>query len=160
MLNNMLSIEGQLIKAMPQFIQNVSNPELLSALSEHQDEVLQHKARLEEILEHHSQLATHEHDASFETMLQDMALQLSLIDDQNVKDAFIIASVKTIEHHEISRYETLLDWARELGDEMGTELLHKTLTEEYSGNKRLISIAQGGLFSIGVNEQAVITDDE
>jgi ferritin-like metal-binding protein YciE len=160
MLNNMLSIEDQLINGMPQFINSVSNPELKNALAAHQDDIQLHKARLSEILEHHSQLATNEHDAAFETMLQDMALQLSLIDDQNVKDAFVIASVKTIEHHEISRYETLVDWARELGDEFGAELLRKTLAEEQDGNKKLIGIAQGGLFSIGVNEQAVLTDDE
>jgi ferritin-like metal-binding protein YciE len=160
MLNNMLSIEDQLIKETPHFINTASNPELRQVLSEHLDEVVEHKQRLEEILEHHSQLQTHEHDAAFETLLHDMKLQLSLIDDQNVKDAFIIASVKIVEHHEIARYETLVDWAHELGDEFGAGLLHKTLANEHEGNKKLVSVAQGGLFTMGVNEQAVITDDE
>lgn len=160
MLNNMWDIENQLILELPKMIDTASHPELRSGLANHLEETRNHKVRLEELLQHHNQALTYERDLSFESLLQSAALQLSLIEDVNVKDAYLIASARTVEHLEISRYETLVEWAKELGDELGSDLLRKTLSEEHDAHKKLTAIAQGGLFSIGLNEQAVISGED
>lgn len=160
MLNNMWDIENQLILQLPKIIEQAHNINLKESLTDHLEETRNHKIRLEELLSHHNHTLTYERDMAFETLLQDTASDLTLIDDMNVKDAFIIASAQTVEHIEIARYETLYGWAKELGDELGSDLVRKTLTEEENAHKKLTSIAEGGLFSIGLNEKAVITGED
>lgn len=158
MLNNMWDIENQLITQLPKMIGQARNAELKDCLTQHLEETRNQKIRIEEMLAHHSHALTYERDLAFETLLKDAASDLMLIEDQDVKDAYIAAAAQTAEHIEISRYHTLMQWARELGDELGAELLRKTLTEEEHASKKLATIAEGGLFSVGVNEKAATGD--
>jgi ferritin-like metal-binding protein YciE len=160
MLNNMWDIENQLTVQLPKIAAQAHNADLKTILNEHRDETAEQKARLEKLLENHGHTLTYERDLAFETLLQDAASDLTLIEDQNVKDAFIVASAQTVEHIEMSRYHTLLQWAKELGDELGMDLLRQTYAEEEMASRKLTAIAEGGFFSIGLNEKAVITGED
>ena len=65
------------------------------------------------------------------------------IADKAVLDAALIASAQAVEHYEITRYGTLISWARQLGrDEMAT-ILKQTLDEEYATDDKLTEMAEG-----------------
>lgn len=110
--------------------------------------------RLEELLQHHLQQLSYEQDSAFEAFLQNAASTVALISDNNVKDAYVLASASTIEHIEISRYETLLEWAKLLNDELGIELLRRTLEEEAAAQANISSLAVGTVFKLGLDEKA------
>lgn len=160
MLNNLWDIENQLILAMPKLIERAHSDTLKKALTDHSDETHRQKIRLEELLQHHGHSLTYERDMAFETMLKDATSDLSLIDDPDVKDAFIIASAQSIEHLEMSRYKTLIQWAKELDDTLGHDLLCQSVAEEEAISSALDSIAQGGLFSTGINQKASLTKSD
>jgi hypothetical protein len=62
-----------------------------------------------------------------------------------VLDAAIVGSAQAVEHYEISRYGTLIAWARELGHENVVSLLNANLKEEKAADKKLNSLAEGGV---------------
>ncbi len=71
-----------------------------------------------------------------------------------VRDAALISKCQRIEHYEISAYGTLRTFAKELGFSDAAKLLKETLDEESNADKTLTKIAEGGLLSSGVNQEA------
>ena len=67
------------------------------------------------------------------------------VDDQKVLDAAIIGSAQAVEHYEMSRYGTLIAWAEELGHTDVVSLLNANLKEEKAADKKLNSLAEGGV---------------
>ena len=63
--------------------------------------------------------------------------------DNEVLDAALIASAQAVEHYEITRYGTLIAWAKELGREDCAQLLSETLSEEKNADKKLSALAEG-----------------
>jgi ferritin-like metal-binding protein YciE len=70
-------------------------------------------------------------------------------------DALIIANAQRVEHYEISAYGTAIAWARQLDLDEVADLLDESLDEEAGADEKLTSIAEGGLLTAGLNEEAV-----
>ena len=64
------------------------------------------------------------------------------VEDKNVLDAAIIAAGQAVEHYEISRYGTLIAWAKRLGRNDVAKVLEQTLEEEKAADKKLTTIAE------------------
>ena len=64
-------------------------------------------------------------------------------------DAGIIGSAQAVEHYEITRYGTLIAWAKQLGRDDAIELLEANLEEEKNADMLLSQIAEAT-----VNEKA------
>jgi len=58
-----------------------------------------------------------------------------------VLDAALIAAAQAVEHYEITRYGTLIAWARQLGRERAAAILKETLDEEYATDDKLTQMA-------------------
>ena len=56
-------------------------------------------------------------------------------------DAAIIAAGQAVEHYEITRYGSLIAWAKRLGRNDIAKVLEQTLNEEKAADKKLTSIA-------------------
>ncbi len=54
----------------------------------------------------------------------------------------MIADAQAVEHYEIARYGTLIAWAKQLGLNDAAGLLHQTLEQEYSADKKLTQLAE------------------
>jgi ferritin-like metal-binding protein YciE len=63
-------------------------------------------------------------------------------DDDDVRDAGILAAAQSAEHYEIARYGTLCAWAKQLGKPEIARLLHQTLDEEKQTDVLLTQIAE------------------
>ena len=57
-------------------------------------------------------------------------------------DAALIAAAQAVEHYEITRYGTLIAWAKQLGRNDCASVLQKTLDEEKATDKKLTAMAE------------------
>ena len=67
------------------------------------------------------------------------------VEDKNVVDAALIAAAQAVEHYEMTRYGTLIAWAKTLGRNDCADVLRETLDEEQAADKKLTKIAEGGV---------------
>ena len=58
-------------------------------------------------------------------------------------DAALISAAQAVEHYEITRYGSLIAWARQLGRNDCASILQKTLDEEKTTDTKLTSLAEG-----------------
>ena len=67
------------------------------------------------------------------------------VDDKSVLDAALIAAAQAVEHYEMTRYGTLIAWAKTLGRNDCAQVLQETLSEEKAADDKLTSIAESGV---------------
>ena len=65
--------------------------------------------------------------------------------DDATMDACLIAAAQRVEHYEMAAYGTLVAWARAMGHTEAAGLLQQTLDEEKAADKKLSSLAEGGI---------------
>ena len=63
--------------------------------------------------------------------------------DKAVLDAALINAAQAAEHYEITRYGSLIAWARQLGRNDCAGILQQTLDEEKKTDTKLTSLAEG-----------------
>ena len=61
----------------------------------------------------------------------------------DVCDAAMLSAAQAVEHYEMTRYGTLIAFARQLGRNDCGSVLQQTLDEEKAADKKLTSIAEG-----------------
>ena len=64
------------------------------------------------------------------------------VDDPETLDAAMVASAQAVEHYEITRYGTLITWAKQLGHDDAVSLLEETLKEEKETDAKLTKVAE------------------
>jgi ferritin-like metal-binding protein YciE len=141
MLQDVYHAEKQAIRAYPKMVKSVQNPELKKALEQHREETLGQVERLEQIFEMMDRRARGEPCEAMQSLIEEGREVLEEAEDENVKDAGIIAAAQAIEHYEIARYGTLRAWAEELGMGDAARLLQQTLDEEKKTDELLNKIA-------------------
>ncbi|MBA1143064.1 ferritin-like domain-containing protein [Mesorhizobium sp. CCANP35] len=63
------------------------------------------------------------------------------VDDKGVLDAALIASAQAVEHYEMTRYGTLIAWAKQLDRSDCANVLAKNLKEEQAADRKLTEMA-------------------
>ena len=152
-LADLHSAERQLVEALPRVTQAVSSKELREALEAHLEETRGHVQRLEQVFELGKMGVPSEHCEGMEGLLREGNEIVRTSGNPGAKDAAIIAAAQRVEHYEIAGYGTACALADELGYDEARDLLAETLDEEGRADKKLTSIAQGGIFREGVNEK-------
>jgi ferritin-like metal-binding protein YciE len=64
------------------------------------------------------------------------------VEPKSVLDAALIAAAQAVEHYEMTRYGTLIAWAKELGHTDCVPLLQQNLEEEKATDKKLTAMAE------------------
>ena len=62
--------------------------------------------------------------------------------DKSVLDAALIDAAQAAEHYEITRYGSLIAWAKQLGRNDCASVLQKSLDEERATDKKLTTLAE------------------
>jgi ferritin-like metal-binding protein YciE len=165
-IEDLQSVEDQIIEALPKMIEKANNPDLKKALSEHLNVTKQHKTRLEKVMQN---LGAGDQGSNgrkkgilggifgggkqeckgMKGIIEEGGKIMSADISPEALDAAIIASAQKVEHYEICGYGTARTFARELGLEQVTKQLEQTLNEEYEADDLLTSLA-----IMGVNERA------
>jgi ferritin-like metal-binding protein YciE len=155
-LRDLYSAETQLISALPKMAQAASSSTLKTAFQQHLDETRNQKQRLEQIF---SEIGSRPDGKVCEAMaglIEEGEEAIKATGDPVVKDAALIASAQRVEHYEMAGYGVVRTFADELGFKNAKSLLQKSLDEEGNADKKLTSIAEGGIFSQGINEKAKV----
>lgn len=134
--------ENRILKALPKMIDAASDAQLKQSFEQHRMETEQHVRRLEEIFAHFDMKPEGETCPAIDGIIDEAEELLSDVDDKEVKDAALIAAAQAVEHYEITRYGTLIAWAKQLGRKECVPLLEATLNEEYATDKKLTKFAE------------------
>jgi ferritin-like metal-binding protein YciE len=153
-LKDLYSAEKQLVQALPKMAKAASSQELKAGFEEHLGQTKTHVERLEQIFAALGSSPGRKKCAAMEGLIQEGQEAIELEGNASVRDAALIAAAQRVEHYEIAAYGTVRTYADHLGHSDQSSLLQMTLDEEGATDKKLTALAEGGLFSGGINEQA------
>lgn len=155
-LKDMYSAENQIVESLPKLISLASFKDLKDGLSNHLKETKYQVKRLEKIFSLLNILVEEEFCEGMEGILKEADQILEGQKKSATLDAAIISCAQKVEHYEIASYGTLRSFATylDLDDEI-VDLLQESLDEEGSADKALTKIAEGSMFTDGINKEAV-----
>jgi len=148
-LRDSYDAEKQLTKALPKMARAATSPDLRAAFESHLEETRGHVDRLERVFESLDEKVRGKHCDGIEGIIEEGKSAMEEDFDEATMDACLIAGGQRAEHYEMAAYGTLVAWARLMGHNEAAELLQQTLDEEKAADKKLSSLAEGG-----INQQA------
>lgn len=141
-LKDVLYAERKILKALPKMEKNATSDKLKLALATHREETEGQILRLEEVFDLIGKPARGAKCDAMIGLLEEADGLMSEIEDPETMDAAIISLAQAVEHYEIARYGTLVQWAKQLGHGQAAELLKETLDQEYATDKALSKLAE------------------
>lgn len=141
-LRDIYYAEKQILKALPKMIDKASDQNLKNGLQHHLKETEGHVERVEKVFQMHGADAKAVDCPAMDGIIKEADEIAHEVEDKQVLDAAIIAAGQAVEHYEITRYGTLIEWAKELGRSDCAAELKKNLDEEKAADKKLTEIAE------------------
>jgi ferritin-like metal-binding protein YciE len=141
LLKDMYHAEKQVLKALPKMAKNSESSELKDAFETHLKETEGQVDRLEKVFDLLGKRAQGKVCAAMEGLVEEGKEAMDEIEDPEVLDAALLAGAQAVEHYEISRYGTLIAWAKQIGLSDAVNLLEQNLDEEKNADKILNQIA-------------------
>ena len=154
-LQILLDAENQIVEALPKFAGEASTNELKEALKDHIQETKKQVARLEKALKILGADIKGEPSKAMQGLLSEGEDVIRGFERSLLKDAAIIGSCQKVEHYEIAAYGTARAHARLLDIDEVVDLLKETIEEEAAADRKLTKIAEGSIFSKGINKRAL-----
>ena len=136
-LQDIFYAENRITKALPKMIAKTANPALKQAFQKHLGETEQQIKRLEEAFRILGKDAAGVTCPAIDGIVKEASEIMSDCDDDEVRDAAMLAAAQAVEHYEITRYGTLIAWSKQLGKANIAALLAQTLTEERATDEKL-----------------------
>jgi ferritin-like metal-binding protein YciE len=141
-LQDIYYAESQIAKSLPKMIDKATSPELKSAFQTHLTETQGQIKRLEQVFQMHGQPVKGVTCAAMDGILEEATEIMGDVEDKEVLDAAMLASAQAVEHYEITRYGTLVAWAKELGRQDCASVLQQNLDEEKATDRKLSTLAE------------------
>ena len=144
-LRDTYDAEKQLTKALPKLAKAASNPKLRQAFENHLKETEGQISRLEQVFETLDEKVRGKHCDGIAGIIEEGKSIMEEDFDDTTMDACLIAAGQRAEHYEMAAYGTLVAWAQAMGHTEAAKLLQQTLDEEKAADKKLSSLAEGGI---------------
>ncbi|WP_187969518.1 ferritin-like domain-containing protein [Aquibium microcysteis] len=144
-LQDVYYAEKQILKALPKMIDKATSPELKAGFKQHLTETEGQVERLERVFRMHGAEPKAVDCPAIDGIVKETNEVAGEIADKQVLDAALIASAQAVEHYEMTRYGTLVAWARQLGREDCAAVLQQTLDEERATDEKLTRLAESGV---------------
>lgn len=144
-LRDIYYAENQITKALPKMISKASDAQLKAGFEKHLQETKGQINRLEQVFKLHGVEASGVTCPAIDGIIAEADEVAGEVDDKAVLDAALIAAAQAVEHYEISRYGTLVAWAKQLGRNDCASLLLQNLDEEKATDVKLTNMAEGRL---------------
>jgi ferritin-like metal-binding protein YciE len=148
-LRDLYDAEKQLTKALPKLAKTATSPKLREAFQSHLEETQGHVERLEQVFEGLDEKPRGKHCEGIAGIIEEGKSIMEEDFDDLTMDACLIAAGQRAEHYEIGAYGTVIAWAEAMGHDDAVSLLQQNLNEEKAADKKLSSLAEGG-----INQQA------
>jgi ferritin-like metal-binding protein YciE len=144
-LRDIYYAEKQLVKALPEMIEKATDAQLKQAFQSHLGETKNQVTRLEQVFKMHGVEAKGIDCPAIDGIIEEAEEVSGEIEDKAVLNAALAAAAQAAEHYEISRYGTLIAWAKQLGRSDCASVLQKNLDEEKAADRKLTEIAESRL---------------
>jgi ferritin-like metal-binding protein YciE len=141
-LRDIYYAEKQIVKALPDMIKKASDPQLKQGFQIHLRETENHVKRLEQAFDILGKKAQGVDCPAIDGILKEANEVAGEVEKKSVLDAALIAAAQAVEHYEMTRYGTLISWAKQLGRNDVATLLNQTLDEERATDKKLTAMAE------------------
>jgi ferritin-like metal-binding protein YciE len=141
-LRDIYYAEQQIAKALPGMVEKASEPRSKQIFAMQLRETENHVKRLDQAF----QLTGHEARGidcpAIDGILREADEVAGEVENKSVLDAALIAAAQAVEYYEMTRYGTLIAWARQLGHREVVTLLLQTLGEERMADRKLTFMAE------------------
>ncbi|MGB9318873.1 MAG: ferritin-like domain-containing protein [Pseudolabrys sp.] len=141
-LRDIYYAEKQIVQALPDMIEKAKDPGLKQGFEAHLGETKNHVKRLEQVFKMHGVEAKGVECPAIDGIIEEADEIAGEVDDKKVLDAAVIAAAQAVEHYEITRYGTLIAWAKQLGRPDCASVLQENLEEEKAADSKLTSLAE------------------
>ena len=144
-LRDIYYAENQILKALPEMIDKAADAKLKQTFQTHLRETENHVKRVEQVFKMHGVEISGVDCPAIDGIIDEAEDIAGEVDDKQVLDAALIAAAQAVEHYEMTRYGTLIAWAKQLGRNDCASVLQKNLDEEKSADKKLTDLAEASV---------------
>lgn len=141
-LQDLLSAERQIIKALPKVAKAATDPELKAGLEQHVEETKEQENRLKEALKLLGATQGSEKCEAMMGLIAEGEKGLKEDAEDEIRDVLIITNCQKIEHYEIAGYGCACTYAEYLGEKEVLQLLKETMGQEVATDLKLTKIAE------------------
>jgi ferritin-like metal-binding protein YciE len=141
-LRDIYYAECQIVMALPDMIDKATDPGLKQGFQTHLGETKNHVKRLEQVFRMHGTEAKGVDCPAIDGIIEEAEDVAGEVDDKDVLDAALIAAAQAVEHYEMTRYGTLVAWAKQLGRDDCASILQQNLEEEKAADAKLTKLAE------------------
>jgi ferritin-like metal-binding protein YciE len=141
-LQDIYYAEHQILKALPDMVKKATDPELKKGFSGHLKQTKGQIKRLDRVFKMIKSVPQGTKCPAIDGILDEANEIAGEIENKLVLNAALIAAAQAVEHYEITRYGTLVAWAKLLGRNDVAKLFAMNLKEEKGADKKLGSIAK------------------
>ncbi|GJD61546.1 YciE/YciF ferroxidase family protein [Methylobacterium frigidaeris] len=134
--------ENAILKALPKMAQAARSEELRGAFSVHVEETREQVKRLDQVFRIVGEKPEGVTCQAIQGIIAEGEEVMQEFSGSDALDAGLIAAAQAVEHYEITRYGTLLAWARQLGFSEAEDLIKETLVEEENTDELLSELAE------------------
>jgi ferritin-like metal-binding protein YciE len=137
--------ENAILKSLPQLAEAAQSEELKGALAVHVKETEVQVKRLEQVFRIVGEKPEGVECKAIQGIIAEGQEILEEFGEGEALDSGLIAAAQAVEHYEITRYGTLLAWAKQLGLSEAESLLQETLVEEENTDELLSELAEDAI---------------
>ena len=141
-LQDIYYAEKQLVKALPKMAEKATDRQLKQGFLSHLEETKTHVQRLEQVFQMHGVEVKAVDCPAIDGIIKEADEVTGEVADKAVLDAALINAGQAAEHYEITRYGSLIAWAKQLGRDDCASILQKTLDEEKATDRKLTTLAE------------------
>ena len=141
-LRDIYYAENQIVKALPDMIEKATDPQLKQGFQSHLAETKNHVKRVEQVFKMHGVEISGVDCPAIDGIIEEADDIAGEVEDKSVLDAALIAAAQAVEHYEITRYGSLVAWAKQLGRQDCASLLEQNLDEEKATDRKLTAMAE------------------
>ncbi len=141
-LRDMFYAERKILRTLPKLAKAVNSEELREAFLHHRDETEGQVERIERIFAIIDKPARGKTCDAIDGILEEGNGVMEDFKGNPALDAGLLAGAQAVEHYEISRYGTLIAWAKEMRLSKAPDLLQETLDQEVKTDELLTKLAK------------------
>ena len=141
-LRDIYYAEKQILKTLPKMARKATDSDLKAAFEEHQEETEEQIENLKKVFESLGLKVKGVTCEAIEGILEEGSEIMDEAEEGTARDAGMIAAAQAVEHYEITRYGTLVTWAKELGHPEVADLLGRNLKQEYAADEKLSKLGK------------------
>jgi ferritin-like metal-binding protein YciE len=144
-LKDIYYAENKIIKSLPKMASAAQSRDLKAAFKKHLQETKGQVKRLNAVFKTIDKLPRGKKCEAIYGITKEGQEVMKEFKGMPALDAGLLAAAQAVEHYEISRYGTMVAWAKALGNREAANLLYATLKEEEATDKSLTNLAESAV---------------